>query len=43
MRQRSPPATAEHDRVGEITILDAQKSGIYPPQIDRVLSDAAGA
>jgi hypothetical protein len=29
------------DGVGEITILDAQKSGIYPLQIERVVSDAA--
>lgn len=29
------------DGIGEITILDAQKSGMYPLQIERVLSDAA--
>ena len=29
------------DGIGEITILDAQKSGIYPLQIERVVSDAA--
>jgi len=29
------------DGVGEITILDAQKSGIYPLQIERVVADAA--
>jgi len=29
------------DGVGEMTILDAQKSGIYPLQIERVVSDAA--
>ncbi len=29
------------DGVGEITILDAQKSGIYPLQIERVVSEAA--
>jgi len=29
------------DGVGEITILEAQKSGIYPLQIERVVSDAA--
>lgn len=29
------------DGIGEITILDAQKSGIYPLQIERVISDAA--
>ncbi len=29
------------DGVGEITILDAQKSGIYPLQIERVVTDAA--
>jgi uncharacterized protein YuzE len=27
--------------LGEITILDAQKSGIYPLQIERVVADAA--
>jgi uncharacterized protein YuzE len=27
--------------IGEITILDAQKSGIYPLQIERVVADAA--
>jgi uncharacterized protein YuzE len=29
------------DGVGEITILDAQKSGIYPLQVERVVADAA--
>lgn len=29
------------DGIGEITILEAQKSGIYPLQIERVLTDAA--
>jgi uncharacterized protein YuzE len=29
------------DGIGEITILDAQKSGIYPLQIERVAADAA--
>lgn len=29
------------DGIGEITILDAQKSGIYPLQIERVVADAA--
>ena len=29
------------DGVGEITILDAQKSGIYPLEIQRVVTDAA--
>lgn len=29
------------DGIGEITILDAQKSGIYPLQLERVISDAA--
>ena len=29
------------DGIGEITILDAQKSGIYPLQIERVISEAA--
>jgi uncharacterized protein YuzE len=29
------------DGIGEITILDAQKSGIYPLQIERVVSEAA--
>jgi uncharacterized protein YuzE len=27
--------------IGEITILDAKKSGIYPLQIERVIADAA--
>jgi hypothetical protein len=27
--------------IGEMTILDAQKSGVYPLQIERVISDAA--
>jgi len=27
--------------IGEITILDAQKSGIYPLQVERVVADAA--
>jgi uncharacterized protein YuzE len=29
------------DGIGEITIMDAQKGGMYPLQIERVLSDAA--
>ncbi len=29
------------DGIGEITILEAQKNGLYPLQIERVLSDAA--
>jgi uncharacterized protein YuzE len=29
------------DGIGEITILDAQKSGIYPLQVERVVADAA--
>jgi len=29
------------DGVGEITILDAQKNGLYPLQIEKVLSDVA--
>ena len=29
------------DGIGEITILEAQKSGLYPLQIERVLSDVA--
>ena len=29
------------DGVGEITVLDAQKSGVYPLQIERVVADAA--
>jgi uncharacterized protein YuzE len=29
------------DGIGEITILDAQKNGVYPLQIERVLADAA--
>jgi uncharacterized protein YuzE len=29
------------DGIGEITILDAQKCGIYPLQIERVVSEAA--
>lgn len=29
------------DGIGEMTILDAQKSGIYPLQIERVVSEAA--
>lgn len=28
------------ERLGEITILDAQKRGIYPLQIERVVGDA---
>jgi uncharacterized protein YuzE len=28
------------DGIGEITILDAQKSGIYPLQIERVVDNA---
>ena len=27
--------------IGEITILEAEKSGLYPLQIERVLSDVA--
>ncbi|RKT44627.1 DUF2283 domain-containing protein [Thiocapsa rosea] len=27
--------------IGEMTILDAQKSGVYPLQIERVISEAA--
>jgi uncharacterized protein YuzE len=27
--------------IGEITVLDAKKSGIYPLQIERVVADAA--
>lgn len=27
--------------IGEITILDAKKSGMYPLQIERVVADAA--
>ena len=27
--------------IGEITILDAQKNGLYPLQIERVLSEVA--
>ncbi len=29
------------DGIGEITILDAEKSGLYPLQIERVIADAA--
>jgi hypothetical protein len=29
------------DGIGEITILDAEKTGMYPLQIERVLADAA--
>lgn len=29
------------DGIGEITILEAQKNGFYPLQIERVLSEAA--
>ncbi len=29
------------DGVGEITILDAQKNGHYPLQIEKVISEAA--
>jgi len=29
------------DGIGEITILEAKKSGIYPLQIERVAADAA--
>jgi uncharacterized protein YuzE len=29
------------DGIGEITILDAQKRGVYPLQIERVLADVA--
>ena len=29
------------DGVGEITILEAQKNGLYPLQIERVLSEVA--
>jgi uncharacterized protein YuzE len=30
-----------NDGIGEITILDAQKNGLYPLQIEKVLSDVA--
>lgn len=29
------------DGIGEITILDAQKNGLYPLQIEKVLSEVA--
>lgn len=29
------------DGIGEITILDAEKSGLYPLQMERVIADAA--
>ena len=29
------------DGIGEITILDAQKNGLYPLQIEKVISDVA--
>lgn len=29
------------DGIGEITILDAEKSGLYPLQMERVIVDAA--
>jgi len=29
------------DGLGEITILEAQKSGIYPMQMERIVSDVA--
>jgi len=29
------------DGIGEITILDAQKNGLYPLQIEKILSDVA--
>ena len=29
------------DGIGEITILDAQKNGLYPLQIEKMLSDVA--
>lgn len=29
------------DGIGEISILEAQKSGIYPLRIERLVSDAA--
>ncbi len=29
------------DGIGEITILDAEKSGFYPLQMERVIADAA--
>lgn len=29
------------DGIGEITILEAQKNGLYPLQIEKVLSDVA--
>jgi len=29
------------DGIGEITILDAQKNGLYPLQIEKVLADVA--
>jgi len=30
-----------NDGIGEITILDAQKNGLYPLQIEKVLSGVA--
>ena len=29
------------DGIGEITILEAQKNGLYPLQIERILTDVA--
>ncbi len=29
------------DGIGEITILEAQKNGLYPLQIEKILSDVA--
>ena len=29
------------DGIGEITILEAQKNGLYPLQIEKVMSDVA--
>ena len=29
------------DGIGEITVLEAQKNGLYPLQIEKVLSDVA--
>lgn len=29
------------DGIGEITILEAQKKGLYPLQIEKILSDVA--
>ena len=29
------------NRIGEMTILEAQKSGIYPMQVEKIVSEAA--